>query len=66
MPVMIGMMGLGIDVGIMYAVKARIQMACDGGAVAALRSLSLAQTTTSPNHGRDQHRDPMVQRQFRR
>ena len=46
-PVMIGMMGLGIDVGLMYAVKARLQMACDGGAVAALRSLSLAQTTAS-------------------
>ena len=47
LPMMIGMMGLGIDVGLMYAVKARLQMACDGGAVAALRSLSLAQSTTS-------------------
>ena len=44
MPVLIAMMGLGIDVGIMYAVKARLQMACDGASVAALRSLSLAQT----------------------
>lgn len=44
---MIGMMGLGIDVGLMYAVKARLQMACDGAAVAALRSLSLAQSTAS-------------------
>src|SRR5450631_4810955 len=47
LPMIIGMMGLGIDVGIMYAVKARLQMACDGAAVAALRSLSLAQTTAS-------------------
>lgn len=47
LPVMIGMMGLGIDVGLMYAVKARLQMACDGAAVAALRSLSLAQSTAS-------------------
>ena len=47
LPMMIGMMGLGIDVGLMYAVKGRLQMACDGAAVAALRSLSLAQTTAS-------------------
>ena len=47
LPVMIGMMGLGIDVGIMYAIKARLQMSCDGAAVAALRSLSLAQTTAA-------------------
>jgi len=47
LPLMIGMMGLGIDVGLMYAVKARLQMACDGASVAALRSLSLAQTTDS-------------------
>lgn len=45
MPVLIAMMGLGIDIGIMYAIKARLQMACDGASVAALRSLSLAQTT---------------------
>lgn len=47
MPVLIGMMGLGIDVAIIYAIKARLQMACDGAAVSALRSLSLAQTTAS-------------------
>src|SRR5205823_4504332 len=47
MPVLIGLMGLGIDVGLIYSVKSRLQMACDGAAVAALRSLSLAQSTSN-------------------
>ena len=47
MPVIISMLGLGIDLSIMYSVKAKLQMACDGAAVAAMRSLSLAQDTAS-------------------
>lgn len=47
MPVLIGMLGLGVDLSVMYSIKAKLQMACDGAAVAALRSLSLAQDTAS-------------------
>ena len=47
MPVIIGMLGLGIDLSVMYSIKAKLQMACDGAAVSALRSLSLAQDTAS-------------------
>jgi len=42
-----GMLGLSIDLSIMYTVKARLQTACDGAAMAALRSLSLGQTISS-------------------
>lgn len=47
MPVMVGMLGLGVDLSVMYSIKAKLQMACDGAAVAALRALSLAQDTAS-------------------
>ena len=47
MPVMIGMLGLGVDLSAMYSVKARLQMACDGAAIAAIRSMSLAQDLSS-------------------
>ncbi len=47
MPVLIGILGLGLDLSVMYSIKARLQMACDGASVAALRSLSLAQDTAS-------------------
>ena len=47
LPVVMGMLGLSIDLSIMYSVKARLQMACDGAAMAALRSLSLGQTVSS-------------------
>ncbi len=47
MPVIVGMLGLSIDLSIMYSVKARLQTASDGAAVAALRSLSLGQTLAS-------------------
>ena len=47
MPVIISLLGLGVDLSVMYSVKAKLQMACDGAAVAAIRSLSLAQDTAS-------------------
>ena len=47
MPMLVGMLGLGIDLSVMYSIKAKLQMACDGAAVAALRALSLAQDTAS-------------------
>ena len=47
MPVIMGMLGLSIDLSVMYSVKARMQTACDGAAVAALRSVSLGQTLAS-------------------
>ncbi len=47
MPLIIAMMGISIDLSILYSVKARLQMACDGAAMAALRSLSLGQTISS-------------------
>jgi Flp pilus assembly protein TadG len=39
------MMGLFVDVGILYAVKARLQASVDGAALAAARALNLGQTT---------------------
>ena len=47
MPVVMGMLALSIDLSVMYSVKARLQMACDGAAIAALRSLSLGQTVSA-------------------
>ena len=47
MPVLVGLLGLGIDLSVIYSIKAKLQMACDGAAVAAMRSLSLGQDTTS-------------------
>jgi len=39
--------GLAIDVGYVYAIKAKLQAAVDGAALAAARGLSLGQTTTA-------------------
>ncbi len=43
----IPMMGLGIDVGFLYAVKSKLQAAVDGAALAAARSLNIGQDTAS-------------------
>jgi Flp pilus assembly protein TadG len=42
----IPMVGLTVDVGLMYAIKARLQASVDGAALAAARALSLGQNTT--------------------
>ncbi len=47
LPVIMGMLGISVDLSVLYTVKARLQTACDGAAVAALRSLSLGQTISS-------------------
>src|ERR1700733_11526422 len=39
------MLGLVVDIGILYSVKARLQAAVDGAALAAARALNLGQTT---------------------
>src|SRR5579862_2721813 len=41
----IPMIGLAVDVGMLYVVKARLQGAVDGASLAAARSLNLGQTT---------------------
>ena len=46
LPVIMGVLGLSIDLSVLYSVKARLQMACDGAGIAALRSVSLAQTVS--------------------
>ena len=43
--VVIPMLGLLVDIGILYSVKARLQAAVDGAALAAARALNLGQTT---------------------
>ena len=43
--VVIPMMGLFVDLGILYSAKARLQAAVDGAALAAARALNLGQTT---------------------
>jgi Flp pilus assembly protein TadG len=45
--VVIPMLGLVVDVGILYSVKARLQAAVDGAALAAARALNLGQTTAA-------------------
>jgi Flp pilus assembly protein TadG len=47
LPVIIAILGITVDLSIMYAIKGRLQMACDGAAVAALRSLNLANSISS-------------------
>ncbi len=42
----IPMLGLSVDVGILYAAKARLQSAVDGAALAAARALNLGETIT--------------------
>ena len=46
MPVLIGLMGLAVDASVLYAVKTRLQLACDGAALAGLRSMSLSQSSS--------------------
>jgi Flp pilus assembly protein TadG len=43
----IPMIGLAVDVGMLYVVKARLQGAVDGASLAAARSLNLGQTTAA-------------------
>ncbi|HME08273.1 MAG TPA: VWA domain-containing protein [Bryobacteraceae bacterium] len=47
LPVIVAILGITVDLSVMYAIKTRLQMACDGAAVAALRSLNLGQTISS-------------------
>ncbi len=44
---LIPMIGLAVDVGFLYVVKARMQGAVDGASLAAARALNLGQTTTA-------------------
>jgi Flp pilus assembly protein TadG len=44
--VVIPMLGLVVDLGILYSAKARLQAAVDGAALAAARALNLGQTTS--------------------
>ena len=44
---LIPMIGLAVDVGVLYVVKARLQGAVDGASLAAARSLNLGQTTAA-------------------
>jgi Flp pilus assembly protein TadG len=45
--VVIPMLGLVVDLGILYSAKARLQAAVDGAALAAARALNLGQTTAA-------------------
>ncbi|MGP0076169.1 MAG: pilus assembly protein TadG-related protein, partial [Bryobacteraceae bacterium] len=45
--IVIPMLGLFIDVGILYSAKARLQAAVDGAALAAARALNLGQSTAA-------------------
>ena len=45
--IVIPMLGLVVDLGILYSAKARLQAAVDGAALAAARALNLGQTTTT-------------------
>src|ERR1700683_3747681 len=45
--VVIPMLGLVVDLGILYSVKARLQAAVDGASLAAARALNLGQTTAA-------------------
>jgi Flp pilus assembly protein TadG len=45
--IIIPMLGLFVDLGILYSVKARLQAAVDGAALAAARALNLGQTTSA-------------------
>src|SRR5436305_4559308 len=47
MVLIIPAVGLAVDVGYIYAVKAKLQAAVDGAALAAARALSLGQSTAS-------------------
>jgi len=45
--IIIPMMGLVVDLGILYSAKARLQAAVDGASLAAARALNLGQTTAA-------------------
>ena len=45
--IVIPMLGLFVDLGILYSVKARLQAAVDGAALAAARALNLGQSTAA-------------------
>jgi Flp pilus assembly protein TadG len=45
--IVIPMLGLFVDLGILYSAKARLQAAVDGAALAAARALNLGQTTAA-------------------
>ena len=45
LPVLVSMMGLGIDASLLYTMKSRLQLATDGAALAAARALSIGLTT---------------------
>lgn len=51
----IPMIGLFIDVGVLYAVKARLQSSVDGASLAAARSLNLGQTTDAQTSSAQQN-----------
>src|SRR5262245_9498010 len=53
--VIIPMVGLTIDVGYLYASKARLQAAVDGAALAAARALSLGATTADQSDSAKQN-----------
>ena len=44
-PVLISMMGLGIDASVLYGIKSKLQLASDGAALASARALSIGLTT---------------------
>ena len=44
---LVPMIGLAVDVGMLYVIKARLQGAVDGASLAAARSLNLGQTTAA-------------------
>lgn len=56
MPMMIGMMGLGIDVGLMYAVKARLRWGGGGWCP----KPQFGADNKCPGNRRNQHLEPMV------
>jgi Flp pilus assembly protein TadG len=49
------MLGLVVDVGILYSAKARLQAAVDGAALAAARALNLGQSTTAQSASAQQN-----------
>src|SRR5580658_9345762 len=53
--VVIPMLGLVVDVGILYSAKARLQAAVDGAALAAARALNLGQSTTAQSASAQQN-----------
>lgn len=58
--------GLMIDVGVLYSVKARFQAAVDGSALAAARALNLGQFDLGASHFRPEQRRQLVLRELPR